>query len=250
MWRAISTVAAGVSLALAAAPAEAGSGVLWLSRPVFPGRAYDGTVDGRPMVSVRVGETVVVRGRAFGVSRRARVVLQGETAGRVTESTPWDTTRRVRWRPLASGRVHGTDVLARLHVPAQLGSRIRLAAIDGGRLLSAGKPLDLEIGPAPVLCIAPAVPPLPSGEGAVVGGVVGVGGPAPGGSFCGAGAGVAVELVDAAGTTVATETVAGRASYVFVVAPGAYSLNAGGCTGQVTVSAGHVTRADAICPVP
>jgi hypothetical protein len=61
-----------------------------------------------------------------------------------------------------------------------------------------------------------------------------------------------VSLESAAGV-ITTETVTERKSYVFLVTPGTYTLFVGRpglCSGSAVVTAGKVTHADTVCPVP
>ncbi len=227
--------------AACAASATAHGGRVWVSRPdAGPQR---GETEGVPVELVYSGERTAVTGRVAGLGARTRIVLQGRA-----EAGPW--------RTLAAAGVRGSRVLAHLvPAPEPRWASIRLAALDRrGSLLYAGRPVRLIVAQPPIRCLPPQIPSLPAGEGAIVGGVIIAGGPFPGIEDCSAAPGTTVTLEDPQGATVATQTVSGRQSYVFVVPPGSYSLSSRAspprCSGSAVVTAGQVTHADAVCPVP
>jgi hypothetical protein len=145
---------------------------------------------------------------------------------------------RIRWR------VPRSDPAG----PAQL----RVGLVHRHKLLAATAPTQLAIGPAAVPC-APPVPPavnIPAGDGWIVGGAYGIGGPYPGLDQC-IQERYTVTATNRAGLIAATETVAGGHSYTLAPLPaGSYTLRAGACMGSATVTAGHQTTANADCLYP
>ncbi len=91
---------------------------------------------------------------------------------------------------------------------------------------------------------------IPVGDGWIVGGAYGIGGPYPGLDQC-IQEQYTVTATNPAGLIAATETVAGGHSYTLAPLPaGSYTLRAGACTGSATVTAGHQTTANADCLYP
>ncbi len=181
----------------------------------------------------------MLHGRVLGAPGGATVLLQ--TSG---PEGRWETVARVSLR--------GRGFAVTWHPVAGAGlSRIRFA-LQGhrGRLLAVGRARQVLVGRAPVLCLEATVGALTPGDGAIVGGVYVNGGPAPGIHDCSGGT---VNVLDPAGSVVASQTVSEKQSYVFELPPGSYELReagAGYCRGEAVVTAGKVTHADTECDVP
>jgi hypothetical protein len=135
--------------------------------------------------------------------------------------------------------------------PSALAS-VRVGAYKDQRLLLAGKPADLAIGPAFVPCTPPQIPKLllPIGYGLVYGGVYIEGGPYPGVDQCNSQP-YRVTATNSAGARTAGMDVAGGHSYWLALPAGNYTLTASSCgTAMTTVTAGQQTKADLVCAVP
>jgi hypothetical protein len=126
-----------------------------------------------------------------------------------------------------------------------------VAALFGGQVVVTTPTYTILIGPAKVYC-KPPVPPammIPVGDGWIVGGLYGEGGPAPGIFAC-SGDPYTVTATNSSGVVAASQHVAALHSYTLVVPAGKYSLAARGCHGQATVKAGRQTTANTYCLFP
>jgi hypothetical protein len=189
---------------------------------------------------VRVGDLVIVRGRVTGVPAGTAVRLQLRLPG----SGAWQVLARTRTR--RSGRF-----TLRWRVPKRPSAlaSVRVGAYKDQRLLLAGKPADLAIGPAFVPCAPPQIPKvlLPMGYGLVYGGPYIEGGPFPGVDACNTQP-YRVTATSSDGTKTVGLNVAGGHSYWLSLPAGTYTLAASSCgTAMATVTAGQLTRADLIC---
>ncbi len=189
---------------------------------------------------LRAGDEVTIAGRVRGAAAGTRVTLQTSRskAWTVVVGAPLRAGGRFRLRWLIGGQ--DTGLIS-----------IRVAALQGGRVVAATKPQQQTIGQASVPCSPPAPPTdVPSGDGWVVGGLYIEGGAYPGIDQCFSGAysATATSTASAAATTVG---VAGGHSYTIVLPAGGYALKAG-CSvpAQATVVAGRQTVADTRCLVP
>jgi hypothetical protein len=189
---------------------------------------------------VRANDLLVVTGRVLHAPAGTDAVLESKQA--------------LGWRILARrhvGKRRGLFTLRwRVVVKASTPVSLRVAALEGHRLLAATAPQQELVGPAPVYCHAPTPPTVvPAGDGWITGGVYFAGGPAPGLYGCERGRHT-VTATNRAGMVVATVLVAAGRSYTLVLAPGRYELASGFCRGSATVRAGKATRADTVCAVP
>jgi hypothetical protein len=194
----------------------------------------------QPPSVIRIGESVVIRGRARHVPAGSPAVLQGQ--------------QRTTWTRLAGGTV-GRQGVVTVRWTVAKGTAIgpislRLALRRGGHVVAASAPASSAIGSAYVPC-APPTPPshVPSGDGWITGGVYGEGGPFPGIDAC-VSEPYTIEARDSGGSVAARETVPGGDSYTLVVPAGSYMLESAGCRGRATVSAGQQTRANTFCLYP
>jgi hypothetical protein len=156
----------------------------------------------------------------------------------------------LRWIRLAAATIsHGRFALS-WTPPAAGFLTVRVVVVRRHVLLAKTPSASLLVGAAPVYCAPPQTPAdVPPGDGTIVGGVYNEGGPAPGVYVC-QGQANTVTLTSAAGASVATKEVAAGQSYAFVVPAGGYTLAAGYCRAQATVTAGRTTHTDTVCPVP
>jgi hypothetical protein len=190
---------------------------------------------------VRIGQTVLVSGRARHVPRTATAILQ--------------VRRGTGWSALAQARVGRSGSFAiRWSIPAgtPLGPvTLRLAVRRRARLLATSLPAQSAVGSAYVPCAAPTPPamPLPAGDGWIVGGLYEEGGPFPGFDRCSP-TPYTITATDSAGTVQATQSVAAGDGYWLDVPAGTYTLTSGPCRGQATVTAGRQTTADTLCAFP
>ncbi len=115
--------------------------------------------------------------------------------------------------------------------------------VNGRHVLATSRTLSDHLT---VLCSPSANTPLPSGDGAIVGGEYVPGGPAGAPEQCSPAA-YTVVATDNTGAVVATQQVAGGHSYRFVLPVGGYTLTAGQCIAGALVSNGQVTHADIRC---
>jgi len=190
---------------------------------------------------VRIGDTLTIRGRVTHAPARSWIALQAERAH------PWTTI--VRAHPTSGGRF-----VLRWHLGPSTRTgplQFRVAVLTAGRALTATHPVTVGVGPAFVRCAA-LVPPainIPAGDGWIVGGLYGEGGPFPGIDACSSSP-YTVTATASDGTVAATQTIAGLHSYTLVVPAGTYTLSARFCRGQATVTAGRQTKANTICAFP
>ena len=193
-----------------------------------------------PPSMVRIGQSVLIRGRAHDVPAGTTAVLQGK------RSTGWARLARhavgrygvltVRWT-VAKGMAIG---------PISL----RLAVRRQGRVSVASTPAPSAIGSAYVPCSRPTPPSqVPSGDGWITGGVYGEGGAFPGMDAC-LSQQYTIEALDSGGSVAARETVPGGNSYTLVVPSGSYTLKSAACRGRATVRAGRQSKADTFCLYP
>jgi hypothetical protein len=223
------TVVAIAATLIVAAPGSAGA-------PRRPSISFSKPPPG----VVRIGQSVLIRGRAHDVPVGATAVLQGKRQSGWARLARHTVGRRgivtVRWT-VAKGTAIG---------PISL----RLAVRRRGRVLAASRPAPSAIGSAYVPCSPPTPPPLiPHGDGWITGGVYGEGGPFPGIDAC-VSQRYTIEALDSGGSVAARETVAGGHSYTLVVPSGSYTLKSDGCRGRATVRAGQQTKADTFCLYP
>ncbi len=214
---------------IAAAPGSAGA-------PSGPSISFSKPPPG----VVRIGQSVVIRGRADDVPMGSTAVLQGK--------------RQRGWARLARHAVgrHGVVTIPWTVVKGTAIGPIslRLAVRQRGRVLATSRPAPSAIGSAYVPCAPPTPPPLiPHGDGWITGGLYGEGGPFPGMDAC-VSQRYTIEALDSGGSVEARETVAGGHSYTLVVPSGGYTLKSGGCRGRATVRAGQQTKADTFCLYP
>jgi hypothetical protein len=193
-----------------------------------------------PPSVVRIGQSVLIRGRAHDVPVGATAVLQSKG------STGWARLAR-----RAVGRRGAVTVRWTVAKGTAIGPiSLRLAVRRRGRVLAASRPAPSAIGSAYVPCSPPTPPPLiPRGDGWITGGVYGEGGPFPGMDAC-VSQRYTIEVLDSGGSVAARETVAGGHSYTLVVPSGNYTLKSAGCRGRATVRAGRQTRANTFCLYP
>ncbi len=189
---------------------------------------------------VRIGQSVLIRGRAHDVPVGSTAVLQGKRSGGWARLARRAVGRHgvvtVRWT-VAKGMAIG---------PISL----RLAARRRGRVLVASTPAPSAVGSAYVPCSRPSPPSrVPSGDGWITGGVYGEGGAFPGMDAC-LSQRYTIEALDSGGSVAARETVAGGHSYTLVMPSGSYTLMSGGCRGRATVRAGQQTKANTFCLYP
>jgi hypothetical protein len=124
-------------------------------------------------------------------------------------------------------------------------------ALHGGHVIAGTPSYETAIGPQRVYC-APPVPPatmIPVGDGWIVGGAIGEGGPFPGIYAC-LGDPYTVTATNSSGRVAATQHVAALHSYTLVVPAGSYTLQAGPCRGTAKVRAGRQTTANSYCYFP
>jgi hypothetical protein len=191
--------------------------------------------------SIRVGQQLVVKGVVRTVPKGTRVALerQGTKGG---------------WTIVAAsfpGKHGGFRLDWRVTGLAYRQATLRVAALFGGQVVVTTPTYTILIGPAKVYC-KPPVPPatmIPVGDGWIVGGLYGEGGPAPGIFAC-SGDPYTVTATNSSGVVAASQHVAALHSYTLVVPAGKYSLAARGCHGQATVKAGRQTTANTYCLFP
>jgi hypothetical protein len=189
---------------------------------------------------IRVNQRVTVAGQVRGAQPGAQVAVE------LKRDAGW---RQTAAKSLgASGRFQLTwTVRGRAYIQAMW----RVIATGPGTSPAATPPRNVAIGPAAVYCKAP-VPPavdIPVGDGWIVGGLYGEGGPFPGIYACSSSP-YTVTATDRAGRAVASQHVAGLHSYTLVVPAGAYTLTSNGCRGTATVKAGKQTKANTYCLYP
>ena len=189
---------------------------------------------------LRAGERLTLSGRVLRVPRGARIVLEvgGSSGG---------------WRKVASARVRRGSFKLGWTPPAGATLTLRLTLRAHGRVLAYSSKLTLGVGPAPQYCPQARAPTsVPAGDGWITGGLYDSGGPAPGIFDCQSGP-YAIDAVDEAGESTATQEVAGQ-NYLFVLPAGSYELEAkeSSCFSEdpVTVLAGKGTAANTICDIP
>ena len=193
-----------------------------------------------PPSVVRIGQSVLIRGRAHRVPVGSTAVLQGK--------------RRTGWARLARHAV-GRHGIVNVRWTVAKGTAIgpislRLAVRRRGHVLVTSTPVQSAIGSAYVPCSPPTPPSrIPSGDGWITGGVYGEGGPFPGMDACFSQR-YTIEALDSGGSVAARETVPGGHSYTLVVPSGSYTLRSDGCRGRATVRAGEQTKADTFCLYP
>jgi hypothetical protein len=191
----------------------------------------------------RQGAEVPVSGTVRHGGRGDRIVLELKRmdAGWVAVDSSWPGSHGAFWLRW---------VVPQRELPGPV--QLRVALLHRHKLLAATAPTQSAIGPAAQPC-APPVPPavnIPVGDGWIVGGAYGIGGPYPGLDQC-IQEQYTVTATSSAGLIAATETVAGGHSYTLAPLPaGSYTLRAGACTGRATVTAGHQTAANADCLYP
>jgi hypothetical protein len=191
--------------------------------------------------SIRVGQQLLVKGVVRTVPRGSRVALerQGSSGG---------------WTIVAAsipGKLGRFTLDWRVSGPAYRQATLRVAALFGGQIVVTTPTYTILIGPAKVYC-KPPVPPatmIPAGDGWIVGGLYGEGGPAPGIFAC-SGNAYTVTATNRSGKVEATQHVAGLHSYTLVVPAGRYTLKSGVCSGQAKVRAGRQTTANTYCLFP
>lgn len=187
-----------------------------------------------------VGERLSLTGHVRNAPRRGRVALE--------------LSRGAGWRTVVSGPLgrHGGFALHwRIGGATKLGPlRLRLVLRQKSRLLAATAPAASAVGSSGAACNPPGGPgAVPAGDGWIVGGLYGEGGPAPGTRRC-ADVPYTITATDSAGTVVTRETVPADGSYTLVVPAGSYTLQSGGCRGTASVTAGEPTSADTVCLYP
>ncbi len=196
---------------------------------------------------IRIDQQLVVRGKITSGPAHTRIALElkGLNPGQ-NRATHWNivatTVPRADGRFVLQWRVTG---------PANRLAAVRVVALHRGHVIAATPSYQTAIGPKKVFC-APPVPPatmIPVGDGWIVGGPYGEGGPFPGIYAC-LGDPYTVTATNSLGKVVATQHVAALHSYTLVVPAGRYSLAAGGCHGQATVRAGRQTTANTYCLYP
>jgi hypothetical protein len=162
--------------------------------------------------------------------------------------------RDARWNLAA---VHSLGASGRFRLTWRVSGRDyvqatwRVIATGPGTPPAATPPKNVAIGPAKVYC-KPPVPPavnIPVGDGWIVGGVYGEGGPFPGIYAC-SGQPYTVTATNHSGDVVASQHVAALHSYTLVVPAGVYTLASDGCHGTATVKAGKQTKANTYCLYP
>ena len=214
-------------VAIAASPVGAAGGVsIRITKPL-------------PAV-IRVNQLVRVAGRVRGAPPDAMVWI-------------W-LKRNAGWRPEAGvslGITGAFNLRWRVMGQAYVEATWRLAVVKRGSLLAATPPRSVAIGPAAVYC-KPPVPPavnIPVGDGWIVGGLYGEGGPFPGIYACSSRP-YTVTATDRSGKVVASQRVAALHSYTLVVPAGTYTLASDGCHGTATVKPGRQTKANTYCLYP
>lgn len=189
---------------------------------------------------IRVNQFVTVAGTVPGAPRGSQIALE--------------LKRSAGWSSAASERVGkpgpfklGWRVTGRPYVEATY----RVLVSRNRTVLAATPPKNVAIGPAAVYC-KPPVPPavnIPVGDGWIVGGLYGEGGPFPGIYACSSQP-YTVTATNRAGAVVASQHVAALHSYTLVVPAGKYTLASDGCHGTATVTAGKQTKANTYCLYP
>jgi hypothetical protein len=192
-------------------------------------------------------------GKITGAPRGAEALLVAQGI-RTTNPAAWTTIGHA-----AIGRGHFTIKWRPTH-PGLVPYRVTVR--DHARNLARTKTLTLTVAQPPENC-APAAPPtnVPTGDGWIQGGLYIEGGPFPGVFDCQTSTSYTLSVTGATGATLATQPVAGGASYTVVLPAGSYKLAATDavtptgtagllCTGTATVTAGKGTTADVVCPVP
>lgn len=193
-----------------------------------------------PPSVVRIGQSVLIRGRAHHVPVGNIAVLEGK--------------RRTGWATLAR-RAVGRHGIVTIRWTVAKGTAIgpislRLAVRGRGGVLVASTPAPSAIGSAYVPCSPPTPPSrIPSGDGWITGGVYAEGGPFPGMDACFSQR-YTIEALDSGGSVAARETVPGGRSYTLVLPAGSYTLRSDGCRGRATVRNGQQTKADTFCLYP
>lgn len=165
-----------------------------------------------------------------------------------------ETSRGNDWRVMASTALERDGAFA-LHwlVPNRTAVgplKLRLILRWKSRRLAATPPREAAVAPSGTACNPPAAPgTVPAGDGWIVGGLYGEGGPPPGAPRCAAGS-YTVTAGNLAGTVAKSETVPADDSYSLVVPAGRYILTSGACHGTATVAAGRQTDANIYCRYP
>ncbi len=217
--------------------------------------------------SGRVGSLVEVSGRVLGAPTGSRVALERRsTDGRWGVIALAAISRgrfALSWAPKVPGGVAlRLAVRHRGHALATTKTQ-RMRVLDNPtpapRTTPEAHPTP-ETHPTPErrqwtpeYCTEPQPPSdVPAGDGWIVGGLYLSGGPPPGIFAC-QGAPHTITVTDATGATAATQQVAGRQSYTFILPPGNYTLKSeGACIAAepVVVTAGAQTKANTICNIP
>lgn len=189
-----------------------------------------------------------------------RIDAELRITGRVEHAPPHtravlELKRTSAWRVLARATVRRDGAFTlKWRLPSKLltgPSSMRVAAVQDATLLAATRAEQVGIGPKAVYC-APPVPPavdIAVGDGWIVGGRYGEGGPYPGIYACDGDA-YTVTATAASGMVAATQQVAALHSYTLVVPAGTYTLDSDGCHGSATVTAGKQTTANTYCLYP
>ncbi len=214
-------------VAIAALPAGAAGGVSIRLTKTLP-------------AVIRVSQLVTVAGQLHGTrpGEHVTVWLKRNAGWGLAAEQRLGASRRFR----LTWKVRG---------PAYVEALWRVIVNGPGTPLAATPPKSVAIGPAAVYCKAP-VPPavnIPVGDGWIVGGLYGEGGPFPGIYACSSRP-YTVTATDSAGNVAASQRVAALHSYTLVVPAGRYTLASGGCHGTATVTAGKQTKANTYCLYP
>lgn len=231
-------VVAAVAGSTVAAPGAQASPRFELAAPVVP-------------TTLTVGSSADVTGRIKHWKKTAglRIRLQMRSHGQSTDDVPsaWVVVDNEQAKHSAFSLSFTPTSTHELDLRLQLTRRGAVLATSPRTVVDPHRAAGTQ---AKTPCATAATPPIPAGQGALIGGIYTVGGPAPGVDQCATAPSSLVIVSADTGQVVATIPVAGPQEYVATLAPGSYSLSAGSCTGTATITAGMVTRADTYCNVP
>jgi hypothetical protein len=214
-------------------------GALAFATPAAASKPLSKRISASVPSAPRAGERVEIRGRVADAPRATKVLLEEHDSAGSWKSIASVRVRAGRftltWRPLTAQRL-----------------AVRLTVRHHGRVLTRSNTVQINVGRPLEYCPEPPAPTnLPSGDGWIYGGVYDSGGPAPGIFACRSGP-YEVSATGEAGTTVASEMVLGRESFVLVVPQGLYTVHAPTCgfSEEVSVAPGEGSKVEAVCSIP